>query len=93
MTSLVGQHLRSGLSRPRVVETSDIFYISYSIQKIIAYGPENNKYLVTCMFFTVSLLPKERSGLVVHGVLNPFIISQKVRSGAPKDSSLNSVLL
>jgi hypothetical protein len=28
------------------------------------------------MFWTVSLLPMERLGLVVHGVLNPFSIAK-----------------
>jgi hypothetical protein len=47
-TSLADQRPRRGLSRPRIVETSDTFYfIQYPKNTYIS---ESNKYIVTCMF-------------------------------------------
>ena len=52
--------------------------------------------MVTTMFQSVSLLPMERSGLVVHGVLNPFSIAKtynRFDRGRPETAAVYSVLL
>ena len=49
LSSVADQRPRSGWSRPRIVETSDIFYfILYPKKK--TYRSENNEYLDTGMF-------------------------------------------
>jgi hypothetical protein len=49
MTGLAALLLRSGWSKPRIVETSDILYfILYPKKQVI--DPKNYKYMVTCMF-------------------------------------------
>jgi hypothetical protein len=53
----------------------DTLFISHCIQKN-SYKSRNNKYLVTYMFWTVSSLPMERLGLVVHGLLQ--LLSPKI---------------
>jgi hypothetical protein len=67
LTSLADQRPRRGWSKPRIVENSDTFYfILYAIK--MHMESENDKYLFTCTFWKVSLLPMERSRLVVHGL-------------------------
>jgi hypothetical protein len=47
-SSLANQRPRSGGSRPRIVETSDIFY--FIVYPKNTYRSENNKYMDTGMF-------------------------------------------
>jgi hypothetical protein len=49
LASLANQHPRSGLSRPRIVETSDTFFFLLMYPKKFTYRFKK-KCMVTCMF-------------------------------------------
>jgi hypothetical protein len=59
LNSFADQRPRSGWSRPCIVETNDTFYFIMYPKKN-TYRSKNCRYLVTCMFWTVSSLPMER---------------------------------